>query len=91
MSGIVEALKRNMQRSDAKSYFLGRERGMFWAEGADYFEMREWSEADIGEFDELVLPHEEGMHFTILSSETPLEWQAYLKGWLEGVKAAKRR
>ncbi|MEW6036427.1 MAG: hypothetical protein AB1529_07490 [Candidatus Micrarchaeota archaeon] len=92
MSEVLERLLRDKSSSDAKSYLIGLERGRIWAEDhADYFEMREWSEQEAGEFDDLILPHQEERQFRLLRSETPLEWTSYLKGWLEGVREVVKR
>jgi hypothetical protein len=92
MTEVLERLLRNKDSSDAKSYFVGLERGRIWAEDyADYFEMRHWSEADAGEFTDLILPGDETLHFKVLRSETPLEWNEYLRGWLDGVREVVRR
>ncbi len=92
MTEILERLLRNRSSSSTKSYFIGLERGRIWAEDqADYFEMRQWGELDAAEFDDLVLPSNEERHFRILRSETPLEWEDYLRGWLDGVREIVRR
>ncbi len=92
MSGVLERLLGNKSRSHAKSYFIGLERGRLWAEDyADYFELREWSEQNPAEFDDLVLPHSETDHYRILVSETPIEWQDYLRGWIDGVRQIRER
>ena len=91
MSDIIEALLRNKHSSDAKSYFVGLERGRIWAEDyADYFEMRQWSEMSYLEFDYLVLPRGEDTHFKVLGRDSPLEWNEYLRGWIDGVKQVVR-
>jgi hypothetical protein len=87
MSEMIEKLLQNRESSESKSYLIGLERGRIWASNdADYFEMREWSEANVKDFNELVLPPAEEMHFKVLGSETVLDWESYLKGWLDGVK-----
>lgn len=87
MGEMVEKLLRNKDSSTSKSYFIGLERGRIWASSdADYFEMKEWSKAKIEEFDDLTLPHAEEMHYKVLGSESELEWQSYLKGWIDGVR-----
>lgn len=87
MDEMIESLLRNKDGSESKSYLIGLERGRIWASGdADYFEMREWSEVKAEDFDDLILPHKEEMHFKVLGAETPLEWEAYLKGWIDGVR-----
>lgn len=92
MSGVLDRLKQNKDHSNAKSYFIGLERGRVWAEDyADYFAIREWSELSIEEFDDLILPDDEHIHFRILSDETPLDWNEYLRGWIEGVKEIRQR
>lgn len=92
MSGVLDRLLGNKSQGHAKSYFIGLERGRLWAEDrADYFELREWSELDADEFDDLVLPHDESEHFHIIRSETPVEWEAYLKGWIDGVKEIREK
>ena len=89
MSDMADLLAKNKEASVAKSYLIGLERGKVWAEDhADYFERREWSELDADGFDELVLPGNEEMHFRLLMMETSIEWGAYLRGWLHGVKEA---
>ena len=84
---IIERLLRNKHSSDAKPYLVGLERGRVWAEdSADYFEMRHWSEANPREFDYLVLPKGEDTYFRVLGKDSPLEWNEYLKGWIDGVR-----
>ena len=88
---LINRLLGNNANGDKKSYLIGLERGRIWAsEDADYFTMREWGDIDPREL-EAVLPHEEEMHFRILSDESPLEWEAYVKGWIEGVKEIASR
>lgn len=92
MSGILERLVGNRSPGHAKSYFIGLERGRLWAEDyADYFEMREWSELDAGEFEDLILPHGESKHFHLIRADTPIEWEAYLRGWIDGVREIRER
>lgn len=87
MGGPADVLIRNKERSEMKSYLIGVERGIAWAENSrDYFRIREWSELSHEEFDDLVLPDLEKPLFMLMCIETPLDWRAYLKGWLEGVK-----
>jgi hypothetical protein len=86
MDKMLDSLVRNKAPSDKKSYLIGLERGRIWADSADYFEMREWSESDIEEFDDLILPQDEVAYFMLLKNETPIEWQPYVKGWVDGVK-----
>jgi hypothetical protein len=87
MHEMVEKLLRNSEASESKSYLIGLERGRIWASSdADYFEMRQWSELQVDELDEVVLPPREEMHFKVLGSESTLEWDSYVKGWLDGVK-----
>jgi len=79
----------NKARSSSKSYFVGLERGRIWANDyADYFEVKEWSDLAGEDFTRLNLPDSEELHFKMLGSETPLEWDDYLQGWLAGVKEA---
>ncbi len=92
MSGVLERLLGNKASSEAKSYFVGLERGRIWAQDhADYFELREWSEEEAGDFEDLVLPHNEAHHFRLMTAETPLEWGAYLKGWIDGVREIREQ
>ena len=92
MSGVLESLLGDRADTESKSYLIGLERGRLWAEDrADYFELRQWSEITATEFDDLVLPHDEREHFTIMHSETPLRWEAYLKGWIEGVREIRQK
>jgi hypothetical protein len=87
MSDVGENLLRNKGPSEAKSFIVGLERGRVWAEDyADYFSVREWSELDVDELPYINLPSDEEMYFRILSTESELEWRAYLKGWVAGVK-----
>ncbi len=87
MSEILEGLLRDRCDSESKSFLIGLERGRLWAmDRADYFELREWSEQNPHEFEDLVLPHGENDHFRVLRSETPLQWDAYLRGWISGVR-----
>lgn len=92
MTEVLERLVRDKSPSEAKSYFIGLERGRVWAEDCgDYFEIRQWSELSAEDFEDLILPSREGEHFRILVSETPLEWVAYLRGWIDGVKEIRSR
>jgi hypothetical protein len=92
MSDVGDNLLRNRDLSETKSYFVGVERGKAWAEDyGDYFTMREYSELDVEELMHIKLPHEEERHFHILSTESPLEWRAYLKGWVAGVREVVKR
>ncbi len=92
MSDVLEGLLRNRDHGSARSYLIGLERGRIWAEDhADYFELREWSEQDAKEFEDLILPHDEKDHFRVLHSETPIEWEEYLRGWLDGVREIRQR
>ena len=87
MQEMVERLLRNKEGGENKAYFIGLERGRIWASGdADYFEMKEWSGVRDDEFDDLVLPPTEKLHYEVLSAESQLEWKAYLRGWLDGVR-----
>ena len=87
MREMVDKMALDREGSETKSYLIGLERGRIWASDyADYFEMKEWSELKIAEFEDLVLPADEDLHFRIMGEETPLEWKPYLKGWLDGVK-----
>lgn len=88
--GVLGGLIRTRHRSQSKSYFIGLERGRTWAfEEADYITKKEW-----GELTDLpsntVLPDDEETHFHRIGIETPLEWEDYIKGWLDGVKEANR-
>ena len=92
MSEVIDKLVKITDSSEEKSYLIGLERGRIWAEDeADYFELREWSELEAREFERFVLPGNEERHFHVLRTETPLEWHAYIRGWLEGVKEVYRR
>ncbi len=92
MSDIGVNLLRNKDRSETKSFLVGLERGKVWAEDyGDYFTRREFSELDVDELPHLKLPEEEEDYFKFLSAESPLEWRAYLKGWVEGVKEAVKK
>jgi len=87
MSGVIEKLISNKDSSEAKSYLIGLERGRAWAQDyADYYEMREWSEIEVEELDELALPPDEKEFFKVIRAETPLHWRPYLRGWVQGVK-----
>jgi hypothetical protein len=86
MDRMVDSLVKNKAPSEKKSYLIGLERGRIWADSADYFQMKEWSEENIEEFEDLVLPGEEATFFKVLQNETPIEWQPYIKGWIDGVK-----
>jgi hypothetical protein len=87
MDRMLESLVSNRSSSETKSYLIGFERGRIWAsESADYFEVKEWSEIEVQETEEQMLPSNEEMHFRVLQAETPLEWAAYVKGWVEGVR-----
>lgn len=92
MDRMLETLIRNKTSSDAKSYLIGLERGRIWAsESADYFEMREWSEHEIRRHEEQMLPSTEELHFRVLQAETPIEWDPYVRGWVDGVREVKSR
>lgn len=92
MSELINSMVKNKDASESKSYLIGLERGRVWAEDyADYFDMRQWSESDASEFEDLILPDDEGTHFKLLGAETPLIWTSYLKGWLDGVKEIVER
>ncbi|MEW6722500.1 MAG: hypothetical protein AB1324_04510 [Candidatus Micrarchaeota archaeon] len=92
MSVVLEKLLRNKDCSEAKSYLIGLERGRIWAEDyADFFEMKEWSESRADEFEDLILPGREGDHYKILHAETPLVWNSYLRGWIDGVREIVKR
>lgn len=87
MSGILERLLGDKSASTSKSYFIGLERGRIWAEDyADYFEVREWGEKKVDDIADLILPDSEDFHLRLLGNETPLELDAYIRGWLAGVK-----
>ncbi len=87
MSDLGDNLLRNRDKSESKSYFVGLERGRIWAqEYADYFQMREYSELNLDELLHFDLPDDEERHFRLLSTESPLELQAYLRGWVAGVR-----
>lgn len=92
MSEAGENLLRNKEQSETKSYLVGLERGKVWAEDyADYFTMREFSELDIEELVHFSLPQDEDRHFRILSTESPMELRAYIRGWLAGVRESTKR
>ena len=91
MGDIIDRLSGNKDSSSSKSYFIGLERGRTWAEDADYFELRQWSEMTAEQFDDLTLPEGETDQFMILNNSTSLEWKEYLKGWLEGVKEIRKK
>jgi hypothetical protein len=87
MDEIIERLMQNRDSSEAKSYLIGLERGRIWAEDtADYFDIRQWSEVEIDELDEIVLPPDEERYYVLIEAETPLEWPQYARGWIDGVK-----
>lgn len=88
---ILDKLLRIKQPSQAKSYLIGFERGQRWAtEYADYIEAKEWGKMSANDFDDLVLPENEMNEYRLMNADTPLEWTDYLKGWLEGVREARR-
>lgn len=92
MSGILEKLLGDKSTSTSKSYFIGLERGRVWAEDyADYFEVKEWGEKNLEDVTDIILPNSEDLHFRLLGNETPLELDAYIKGWLAGVKEIARK
>lgn len=92
MSEMIERLARMKGVSEAKSYLIGLERGRIWAEDvADYFEIRQWSELTLESPKEVALPNTEEEHFHVIGAETGLEWEAYVRGWLEGVKEIYRK
>ncbi len=92
MSEIIDSLVRMKGQSQSKSYFIGLERGRYWASGVgDYFDVRQWSEFGGSDFASVSLPDDEDSHFHVLKAETELEWAQYVKGWLDGVREAARR
>lgn len=92
MAILIDALKRNPESSEAKSYFIGMERGREWAEDcADYFDIRRWGDYPPEEAEHAELPEEEDGYFHALRRDTPLEWHPYLKGWLAGVRQIRER
>ncbi|MCI0503656.1 hypothetical protein L0Y65_02995 [Candidatus Micrarchaeota archaeon] len=91
MTDLGDNLLRNRDKSESKSYIVGLERGRIWAqEYADYFSMREYSELNLDELLHFDLPDDEERHFRLLSTESPLELQAYLRGWIEGVREIRK-
>ncbi len=87
MSEIGDNLLRDRENTESKSYLVGLERGRVWAvDHADYFAAREWSELDVEELPHLNLPETEDRHFRIISMESGLEFRAYLRGWVAGVR-----
>lgn len=89
MSFIIESLVRNREASEAKSYIIGLERGRIWAEDcADYFDMRRWCDMPDADF---ALPEGEETHLRSLRVKTPLETDAYVRGWREGVREIRRQ
>jgi len=92
MNEILEGLLRDRCDTESKSYLIGLERGRLWAmDRADYFELRQWSEMSHDDFEDLVLPHDENDHFRIITSETPVQWEAYLRGWISGVREIRQK
>lgn len=92
MNDIGDSLLMNRDPSERKSYLIGLERGRIWAmEYADYFDMRGYCGIDIAELGDLKLPEGEERHFRVISMESPLEWRAYISGWLAGVKESSGR
>jgi len=92
MNELIEKLLRFKAPSQSKSYLLGLERGRLWAEdSADYVNLREWHEFQDGDYMAVVLPKEEEIHYHILKSETGIEWNQYVRGWISGVKEISRK
>jgi hypothetical protein len=92
MSDLGDKILRNQDNSETKSYIIGLERGRVWASDyADYFTMREYSELDVEELLHFDLPNDEDRHFRLLSTESPLELRAYLRGWVAGVREVVKR
>jgi hypothetical protein len=90
MGSLMDFLKGYDDAGESKSYFMGYERGLEWAEDfADYFDLKDWSAVDEASLENLELPEEEEQHFLFLSGETPLEYFHYKRGWLSGVRHAK--
>ncbi|MEW6748811.1 MAG: hypothetical protein AB1295_03840 [Candidatus Micrarchaeota archaeon] len=88
MSEVLERLLGNEGASEAKSYLIGLERGRIWAEDyADYFELREW--AELSEDGEPILPSDEDLHLRLLMRESALSIDAYVSGWLAGVREVR--
>ncbi|MGV8084689.1 MAG: hypothetical protein ACP5N9_00360 [Candidatus Bilamarchaeum sp.] len=78
--------------SKDKSYFLGYKRGREWAHNhADYIEVRQWGNHELTDFDDLVLPKDEEIYFRDINCSNELDWQHYLKGWLDAVKEARKK
>ncbi len=91
MPFILEKLLKRAAPGDTKSYLVGLERGRLWAsEDADYFDMKEWADLSLKEMD-AILPKNEELHFRILQHDGELEWGAYVRGWVEGVKEIASR
>jgi len=85
--GISQLTRLRAVAGESSSYLTGMDRGRVWAEDmADYIEIKEWSETEVKGLEDAVLPHDEETHFHILSADAPLEWAAYVKGWIKGVK-----
>lgn len=90
--GISQLTRLRAVAGESASYLAGMDRGRVWAEDmADYVEIKEWSDAEVKCLGDAVLPHGEETHFHILSAEAPLEWEAYVRGWLKGVKEVFER
>lgn len=92
MNVFIEKLLRVKGASQSKSYLIGLERGMLWAEDvADYFDLKDWSQYREDDALSVVLPEDEETAYKILKAETPIEWENYVRGWLNGVKTVARK
>jgi hypothetical protein len=92
MNDLIEKLLRSKATSQSKSYLIGIERGRLWAEDtADYLNLREWHEYQGEDSMAVMLPKEEELHYHVLKSETGIEWNQYVRGWVSGVKEIARK
>jgi hypothetical protein len=90
MSELIEQLLKMKAPSQSKSYFIGLERGKIWAEDeGDYLEVRQWS--DFGGYHRgIALPGDEEMHYHVIKAESDVEWEPFVRGWIDGVKSSKK-
>lgn len=89
MTEIIEQLLKMKAPSQSKSYFIGLERGRIWAEDeGDYVEVRQWSGS--GYHSGIALPGNEEMHYHVIKAESHIEWEPFVRGWIDGVKASKK-
>jgi hypothetical protein len=92
MSELIEKLVRMKTPSQSKSYFIGVERGKIWAEDeGDYLEIRKWIDFGGSDYLNISLPDNEETHYHVMKAETDIEWEHFVRGWIDGVKETGRK